>query len=105
MIIVVYFNHPRGSVKEVKLDNGEIWLLYGECFRCGECCKKTKMIIKEFQDKNGYCKHFSYESINGKKVGRCAIMWSRPAFCLLYPRDPYDKLHEGCAYKWELVNG
>ena len=104
MEILVSFEDPRGYVKYVTTEAGETWALLGECNRCGECCEKTKMPVPEFRDKNGHCKHFKYEKQNGKELGACNIFWGRPSFCLLYPRDPGEKLPGPCGYKWEKVN-
>jgi len=103
MRILTDYEDPRGAVVQVEI-NGEVWKLVGECNRCGACCEKTKMVIEEFQKEDGTCKHFSFESIDGKKLGKCAIMWGRPAFCMLYPRNPYEKLHDECSYSWERVS-
>jgi len=97
------FSHPRGNIRMVELDNGEIWELDGECNRCGLCCEKTKMPIVEFQNDNGGCKYFKYETVNGEKLGKCNIMWTRPAFCMLYPSDPHDPLPDECSYKWKRI--
>jgi hypothetical protein len=92
------------SVREVTLDN-EKWRLIGECNRCGQCCEEMRMFIPEFANKNGGCKKLYYETLNGEKVASCDILWSRPAGCLMYPRDPYEELPEKCSYKWEKVSG
>ena len=102
MEILIDFNHPRGEIKTVKI-NDEKWKLEGKCIRCGECCKNTKMTLPDFRDKDGNCIHFSYETVDGEKMGRCDVLWARPAFCLLYPRDPYMDLCNGCGYKWKRV--
>ncbi len=99
--ILIEFDHPRGTVREVTLDNGEKWNLLGECNRCGECCKDVNMVLPEFQKEDGTCKHFSYESVNGEKLGACGVIWARPSFCLIYPRDPRDPLPEKCSHSWE----
>lgn len=104
MEILVDFNTPRGYVKYVTTDDGETWALEGECNRCGECCEKFKMTLKELADDNGKCNKFSYESNNGVRQGKCAIREMRPAFCMLYPRDPFDKLPKKCSYSWVRVN-
>ncbi len=104
MRLLIDFVHPRGQVKIVKLDNGETWTLNGECSRCGECCEKTKMPLEEFQKEDGTCKYLSYEKVNGEKLAKCNIMWNRPAFCLIYPRDPYEELCENCGFRWEKIN-
>lgn len=103
MKVLVDFEQPRGEVKRVILDNGEEWILEGECNRCGECCEQTKMPLKDLQNKEGGCKYFSYETVNGEKLGKCEIMWYRPAFCMLYPRDPYEPLTPNCSYRWKRV--
>lgn len=104
MQILVDFQQPRGFVKYVTTDSGETWALVGECNRCGECCKDVKMTLPEFQKSDGTCKHFEYEKVNGDTLGKCNVIWARPAFCILYPRDPGEKLPEKCSYKWEKVN-
>jgi hypothetical protein len=91
MKLLIEFNHPRGYVEEVQLDNGEIWVLDGECVRCGECCKELK------------CKHLRMEKVNGKIIATCTIMWDRPAKCMLYPNDPSIPLHDGCGYSWRKL--
>jgi len=101
--ILLDFTHPRGSIRTIEKD-GKKWELKGECNRCGLCCERSKMPIVEFQKEDKTCKHFSYETVDGKKLGKCAIMWHRPAFCLLYPHDPDDPLIEECGYWWEEVN-
>ena len=100
--ILTDYADPRGTVLQVEI-NGELWKLNGECNRCGACCEKTKMMIKEFQKEDGTCKHFSFETVDGNKLGKCAIMWARPAFCMLYPRNPYEKLDDECSYSWERI--
>ncbi len=100
--ILINFDHPRGTVKEVELENGEKWKLVGECNRCGECCKDL-MPLQDFQKEDGTCKHFSYETVNGERLGKCGVMWARPAFCLIYPRDPKEKLPDECSFSWERV--
>jgi hypothetical protein len=90
MKIEVDWKYPHGQVKKVEI-NDEIWILHGECSRCGGCCKD--------------CQHSGFETINGKKVSRCKIMWKKPAHCILYPRDPYDKLPKNCSYRWEKLDG
>ena len=97
------YKHPQGHIETVELYNGEIWKLNGECNRCGACCQKTIMPIKEFQDKHKGCKFFSYEVENGKKVGKCEAIWHRLQFCLLYPIQPYDKLDDDCSFTWERM--
>ena len=92
MDVLINFDHPRGSVKQVLLDNGEVWNLEGECNRCGDCCKEQKMWIEIYKNKDGTCNQYFEEKVNGKVLGSCKIMWGRPAGCLFYPRDPYEKL-------------
>lgn len=102
-ILVDFTETTRGNVKLVKLKN-ETWALHGECSRCGECCKTGGMPLKEIADKNGRCIKLDFEFQNGKKMAKCTAPYeSRPAFCFLYPRDPYAKLNEGCAFKWERL--
>ena len=101
--IKLEYSHPRGEVSQVELDNGEVWNLKGECNRCGKCCEKVKMTLPEFAKEDGTCKHLSYETENGVKQAKCAIMWARPIFCALYPRDPYEKLPDECSYSWEKI--
>ena len=73
--------------------NGEEWLIKGYCSRCGVCCEKLK------------CKELKYETQNGEKLAVCKIRETRPWYCMLYPRDPYDPLPEECSFEWERVNG
>ena len=103
MKVLLDFTHPRGSIDTVELENGEVWKLEGECTRCGICCGKTKMPIVEFQNKERGCKHFCYETVNGEKLGKCNIIWTRPAFCMMYPNEPNEPLPEECGYKWKKV--
>jgi len=105
MRILVDFNIARGQIKLVKLDNGETWELKGECNRCGVCCEQLKMPLKEISDRKGRCKKLKYETQNGERLAVCKIMVSRPAFCLLYPKDPYDPLYEECSFSWEKISG
>ena len=102
MKILIDYANPRGTVKQVEID-GELWELLGECSRCGKCCVESNMPVKDFQNEEGKCKHFSYEVENDIKVGKCAIHWGRPAFCMLYPRDPYAELNGGCSFKWKRI--
>jgi hypothetical protein len=104
MEMLIDFTHSRGNVKEVTI-NGEKWRLIGECNRCGQCCDVYKMFIPEFSDEHGKCNKLFYETLNGERVASCKILWSRPAGCLIYPRDPYEELPEKCSYKWEKVSG
>lgn len=102
MKVTINYVHPRGKIERVELD-GEIWELEGECNRCGECCEKTQMPIEEFRNKNGMCKYYCTEIINGELMGRCDIMWNRPAFCMMYPSDPHYELHKKCGFKWKRI--
>jgi len=99
---VEYSESSRGSIKEYSR-NGEVWVLEGECNMCGVCCERAKMPVKEYQKEDGYCKHLIHETRDGEKIGRCGIFEGRPVWCFLYPRDPYDKLHEECSFKWKRV--
>ena len=99
--IEIYYADPRGTVKVVTLDNGEIWDLTGECNRCGQCCEQTEMPVPEFKNPDGSCKKYSREIENGQDLGKCNIMWGRPYFCAVYPRHPHETLHEKCSFKWE----
>jgi hypothetical protein len=105
MKILVDFKNSRGNVIIIKLDNGEVWKLHGECNRCGMCCDVYKMLIPEFSNGSGGCNKLYYENVDGKKLASCEILWSRPAGCLLYPRDPYEELPEKCSFTWEKVSG
>lgn len=95
----------ENSVRKVYLDNGEKWNLKGECNRCGVCCEEMKMPVFEFADRKGKCKKVKYETLNGEKVATCRILWSRPAACLLYPKDPYEELPKECSYTWKKISG
>lgn len=107
MIRILYdFKTARGAVKMVKLDNGEVWDLKGECSRCGECCENLKMPLKEIAGENGKCIKLEYETQNGEKMAKCTAPYeTRPNFCALYPRDPYEKLYENCTFAWVRLNG
>lgn len=104
--ITMDYGDPRGSVIQVEFEKDgvvEVWKLVGECNRCGKCCEKP-MSIPEFRNEHGGCKHLKFEKKNGERVACCKIMWGRPAFCMLYPRDPYEMLDEECSYSWERVS-
>jgi len=102
--ILIDFEHPRGTVEWVEINN-ETWLLHGECNRCGVCCEQIKMPFKPFRRRNGGCNRLSYEILDGERVACCSEMWCRPAFCVFYPRDPYDPLPDNCSFRWEKING
>jgi hypothetical protein len=96
---------PRGKVDLVRLENGEVWQLNGECNRCGQCCEDMYIDVPEFDNGNHRCNKLRYEKVNGERLAACDIVWNRPAGCLLYPRDPYDKLPEKCSFEWEKISG
>lgn len=103
MILTLDFSHPRGQVKKVILDNGETWTLQGKCIRCGACCEKLRMHLEMYGNRDQRCKFLGYEKQNGVEMATCQIMWNRPVFCMLYPRDPHDPLNETCGFKWEKI--
>ena len=98
--ILIEFSHPRGTVKEVEV-HGEKWILHGECNRCGVCCEQAKMPVKEYRTKSGGCNKLSYEMVDSERLAKCSVMWCRPAWCIFYPRDPYEELPKECSFKWE----
>jgi hypothetical protein len=104
--ILIEFKHPRGTVREVKVNN-ETWILHGECNRCGDCCEVLDAsVIKLLKQKDSKkCKHLGYENFEGKRIAKCAIIWERPAFCVFYPRDPSEPLFPNCSFRWEKLNG
>lgn len=105
MDILLNFCDSHGFIKMIKLESGEVWRLKGECNRCGQCCEEMKMFIPEFSTPEGGCNKLSYENVNGERKAVCAISWCKPAGCIMYPRDPYDKLPEKCSYEWEKISG
>lgn len=100
-ITVDFSKTLRGHI--VKYENkGEVWYLGGECKRCGECCQSANMPLKEIANKKGKCKKLEFETQNGVKMAKCTAPYeSRPAFCFLYPRDPYAKLNKKCGFFWK----
>ena len=94
---------PRTAVRKAILENGEVWELTGECNRCGQCCEQTKMPVPELRNPDGSCKKYTRETENGIQQGKCNIMWSRPYWCAIYPRDPHEKLHDKCSYIWKRI--
>ena len=105
MKILIDFTHSRGVTESVTLENGEQWILKGECNRCGQCCEEVNMFIEEFKTDCGKCNKLFYETVDGKRVSACSILWSRPAGCLIYSRDPYEALPEKCSFEWEKIDG
>jgi len=102
MQILLDYSHPRGFVKQVTLDNGEVWALEGECNRCGACCERN-LAPGMFRNDNGSCSKLSYETVNAQRVAACGVMWSRPIGCAVYPRDPLEPLYPECSYQWVKV--
>ena len=100
-----------GKIKKVKDENGEWWELHGECNRCGECCNRK--LVPEFNDNwecnlmrdtNGASHSALYkESVDGKTVYGCKLQFVKPWQCVMYPRDPHEKLFPSCSYSWEKL--
>ena len=101
--IIIDDTHPRGRVVMVVKPNGDQYLLVGDCNRCGRCCEDVGKNKNFIHSEGGKCKFFKYETVNGKKLGTCKIMWERPVACYLYPRNPDEKLYPECGFRWDKV--
>jgi Fe-S-cluster containining protein len=69
--------------------------LVGSCLRCGTCCRNIN------------CKHIVSDSydIDGNKIWRCDIYFSRPMGCALFPKpNDFEKIPE-CGFHYEVDDG
>lgn len=89
--MILEFDWKEKRVTKAKDNHGKWFRLDGFCRRCGDCCGGL--------DK---CKYFCYEIIEGKKIPKCELHDTEfmPYRCILYPRDPTERLGANCGYKW-----
>lgn len=40
------------------------------------------------------------ETVDDKLRARCAVEWSKPWRCAVWPNDPTEELPEGCGFRW-----
>ena len=43
------------------------------------------------------------EKCAGEPVKPCGKAWEKPAYCLLWPIDPTEKLPEDCGFTWRKI--
>lgn len=106
MIIIIKYHSPNTRIEKVILDNGEEWILKGECNRCGMCCDDMPSKYHPYIAKRGKGKgcRFEYkEVLDNVKVSACKTYWCKPECCTLFPNDPHEDLYEECSYEWERV--
>ncbi len=85
--MIVEFDTNKWRTIRTKDRDGKWHILVGKCKRCGACC--------------GECKDLAHEVVDGKRIGKCKIQFTKPFMCALYPSDPADGLKPGCGFRWE----
>lgn len=82
---IVEFHWATRTVLRATDNDGEWWRLKGGCEKCGRCCEGCKHL------ENNKCKIHSFN-------------W-KPWRCVIYPKNPEEKLYPNCGFKWEEING
>ena len=104
-----------GRIKQVKDNNGDWWILHGECNRCGECCGdriakngsgkwKCNFMRAPIGSANQKESALFQEMVDGEVLYGCRLHWSKPWSCKLYPYDPHETLYPSCSYSWEKLD-
>ncbi|HUW09560.1 MAG TPA: hypothetical protein VM537_07495 [Anaerolineae bacterium] len=86
---LVLFSCDERRVVSAQDDTGQWYALVGQCLRCGQCCKDKAR------------EQLGYETLDGERQAVCAVHWTKPWHCAVYPREPQEPLLEGCGYRWE----
>ena len=88
--MIVEFDSSKFQSLRAKDKNGDWWKVTGKCLRCGNCgCIESR------------CIHFTHETVDGKKLGKCMRQFEKPFMCAIFPFDPDTPLPETCGFKWE----
>lgn len=85
--MIVEFDTQKRHTTRAKDKNGDWWRVEGKCLRCGQCgCFG--------------CEYFTHEVLDGKRVGKCKRVFTKPFLCAMYPYSPDTPLKPGCGFKW-----
>lgn len=106
----VLVNIEPNKIDTVRLDNGEVWALDGECNMCGDCCKgwgSPQIIQRLAPERSAACPDCIELVRNvdffGVETFRCQSYPYRPYPCAIWPADPHQPLPEKCSYRWRKV--
>ena len=84
--MIIDYDYPRVIIRKMITDDGT-YNLFGQCNRCGECCKRLK------------CEHLIMETLDDEPFARCSIYNNRPLRCFMWP-DLEDAIPDQCGFSW-----
>lgn len=74
------------QIREIIDENGETYILEGECCNCGKCCLDPRNNVG-FNDETGSCSKLMQYIENDITKYKCSIYSTRPAACMLWPTE------------------